>query len=45
MVKGKNVRIPVTYPAGRYKVSVRVQLKHGTKRVAVARHARRAAVT
>lgn len=45
VVKGKNVRIPVTYPTGSYRVSVRVQLKHGTKRVGIARHAWRAAVT
>jgi hypothetical protein len=45
VVKGKGVRIPSTYPAGRYTVRVRVQLKHGTKRVARAAHAWRATVT
>jgi len=45
VLKGAAVRIPVTYPAGTYLVRVRVDISRGLKRVALAHHAWRAAVT
>jgi|SRR5690242_8598317 hypothetical protein len=44
VVKGRDVRIPVTYPAGRYRVRVRVEIRHGGVLVAAAQHAWRATV-
>jgi|tagenome__1003787_1003787.scaffolds.fasta_scaffold20916791_2 hypothetical protein len=44
VVKGAQVRIPVTYPAGRYTVRVRVEIRHAGTRVARASHAWRATV-
>ena len=44
VVKGALVRIPESYPAGRYTVRVRVQVRHGGKRVASAAHVWRATV-
>ena len=44
VVKGAGVRIPETYPAGRYKMRVRVEIRHGGIRVTRVLHDRRAAV-
>ena len=44
VVKGAGVRIPETYPAGRYKMRVRVEIRHGGIRVARVLHDRRATV-
>jgi hypothetical protein len=44
VVKGSEVLIPAGYPAGRYKVRVRVVLRHGGKQVARVSHERRATV-
>jgi hypothetical protein len=44
VVKGAAVRIPVSYPAGRYKMRVRVEIRHGGLRVARVIHDRRATV-
>jgi hypothetical protein len=44
VVKGKDVRIPLSYPAGRYTVRVRVEIRHAGVRVAAAQHAWRATV-
>jgi hypothetical protein len=44
VVKGAGVRIPETYPAGRYKLRVRVEIRHGGLRVARVSHDRRATV-
>ncbi len=44
VVKGADVRIPASYPAGRYKLRVRVELRHGGMRVARVLHDRRATV-
>ncbi len=38
------MRIPVTYPAGRYTVRVRVEVRHGGALVASAQHVWRATV-
>lgn len=44
VVKGADVRIPDTYPAGHYKVRVRIEVRHGGLRVARVLHDRRATV-
>ena len=44
VVKGAEVRIPVSYPAGRYKLRVRVEIRPGGLRVARVIHDRRATV-
>jgi hypothetical protein len=44
VVKGAQVRIPVSYPAGRYTVRVRVEVRHAGARVASAQHLWRATV-
>ncbi len=44
VVKGTDVRIPISYPAGRYTVRVRIDLRHGGIRVARVAHDRRATV-
>ena len=44
VVKGRDVRIPLSYPAGRYTVRVRVEIRHAGVRVAAAQHAWRATV-
>jgi hypothetical protein len=44
VVKGTKVRIPDSYPAGRYTVTVRVEVRHGGKLVARAAHDWRATV-
>jgi hypothetical protein len=44
VVKGAGVRIPESYPAGRYTVTVRVDVRHGGKLVAKAAHNWRATV-
>jgi hypothetical protein len=44
VVKGAQVRIPVTYPVGRYTVRVRVDVSHAGTRVATRSHAWRATV-
>jgi hypothetical protein len=44
VVKGAQVRIPVTYPAGRYTVRVRVDVHHAGALVASAQHLWRATV-
>ena len=44
VVKGDKVRIPATYPAGRYNVRVRVALRHGGRQVGRVSHDRRATV-
>ncbi len=44
VVKGAGVRIPTSYPAGRYTVRVRIELHHGGIQVARVAHARRATV-
>lgn len=44
VVKGAEVRIPESYPAGRYKLRVRVEVRHGGLRVARVLHDRRATV-
>jgi hypothetical protein len=44
VVKGAEVRIPAAFPAGRYKIRVRVEIRHGGIRVARVSHDRRATV-
>jgi hypothetical protein len=44
VMKGAEVRIPTSYPAGRYKLRVRIELRHGGLRVARVLHDRRATV-
>jgi hypothetical protein len=44
VVKGAQVRIPTSYPAGRYTVRVTVQVRHAGARVARAQHVWRATV-
>ncbi len=44
VVKGAEVRIPTSYAAGRYKLRVRVEIRHGGMRVARVIHDRRATV-
>ncbi len=45
VVRGAEVRIPTTYPIGRYTVRVRVVLRHGGRLVASTSHFWRATVT
>lgn len=45
VVKGAEVRIPPEYPAGRYTVRVRVEVRHGGTRVASTSQSWRATVT
>ena len=44
VVRGAEVRIPDTYPAGRYTVKVRIEVRHGGKLVAKTAHDWRATV-
>jgi hypothetical protein len=44
VVRGAVVKIPTTYPAGRYTVRVRVELRHGGRIVGSAAHGWRATV-
>ena len=44
VVSGTEVKIPDTYPAGRYSVKVRVEVRHGGRLIARAAHSWRATV-
>jgi hypothetical protein len=44
VVKGDAVQIPATHPAGRYTMRVRVEIRHGGRRVARVLHDRRVTV-
>jgi hypothetical protein len=44
VVKGAGVRIPATHPSGRYKMRVRVEIRHGGRRIARVLNDRRVTV-